>query len=174
MGKSRIAAIAVLLGSICAGSAPALAQDRMVAASGGRGQGGGVHAGRPGGFGGQWGRAPGRWVRGDGDRGWHRGWRHDRDRDWGRDFYWAGGIAYPEQDWPSSPGTGFFADGEAVRVGNRVVYNYDRGYPYQHSSKHYASAPQEAPPPSGDYRCTVESVPGGRGEGTSAVRVCRR
>jgi hypothetical protein len=175
MGKSQIAAIAVLLGGICAASAPGLAQDRMVPASGVRSQGGGFHAGHPGGFAGQWGRGPGRWMRGDGDCGRHGGCPHPRDRDDSRQFYWGGGIAYPEQDWPSPAGTGFFADGEAVRIGNRVVYDYDRGYPYQHSSRQYAAAAEtEAPPSSGDYRCTVQWVPGSRGEEASAVRVCRR
>lgn len=145
--------------------APAAAQDRVIigsppaAGKPGGGHGGGFH-------GGGWHR-PGH-GRGRAPHHRYRRWQNDRDQA----SYWiGGGGSYDEGPAPGEEG--FFGDGEAVRAGNRVIYDYDRGYPYRHFRERGTTL-AAAGRGSGAYRCEVDWVPAGRGGGETPVRVCRR
>ncbi|HMC91623.1 MAG TPA: hypothetical protein VKI45_04095 [Allosphingosinicella sp.] len=65
----------------------------------------------------------GRWHHwpANGDRGGERGWGS---------YGYAAGYAGDTPPRPS--GAGFFEDGDSWMQGHRVVYDYDRGYPYDH------------------------------------------
>lgn len=145
--------------------APAAAQDRMIigsppaAGKPGGGHGGSIH-------GGGWHR-PGH-GQGRGQHHRYRRWQNDRD-----DIsYWVGGGgAY--DDVPIAGEEGFFGDGEAVSLGNRVHYDYDRGYPYRHFRDRRSRLAVRSSE-TGPYRCEVDWVPAGRGRGETPVRICRR
>ncbi|MFL6857025.1 MAG: hypothetical protein ACJ8EB_03850 [Allosphingosinicella sp.] len=101
--------------------------------------------------------------------------RHgDRRDDYGAAGYgaagYAGGVPLAE-DYPTVADGGFFGDGGALAArGGHVLYDYDRGYPYEYYRTRrdlpaiaYETAPLPAP-----ARCVTERVPGG------PVRICRR
>jgi hypothetical protein len=125
--------------------------------------GSGAPAAHPGFAGGFHNWAPGRHRRPDAGRRHRRG-----DGNQGAQSYWAGGAAL--EDYPEPGRGGFFADGEALPTRGGVVYDYDRGYPYDH----YRDRPQrtERFADEGTARCSVERVPG-RG-GPTEIRICRR
>jgi hypothetical protein len=60
-------------------------------------------------------------------------WHHRRDRlGDGAGYGWPSfGYGYDAAP-PSPSGAGFFEDGDIRMQGRRVVYDYDRGYPYEH------------------------------------------
>lgn len=74
--------------------------------------------------------------------GSHGRWHHWPDRpdtgqdrpDYGNSYGWGGGSSgYDPAYGPPRPGSaGFFTDGDTWMAGRRVVYEYDRGYPYEH------------------------------------------
>ena len=78
-------------------------------------------------------------------------------------FGWSGGYGADRAEVLA--GGGFFTEGAQTRSTNgSVVYDYDRGYPYEHYRRpRERSEPQEAQPAQG-WRCSSEQ----------AVRVCRR
>lgn len=144
-------------------AAPALAGPAGMSALPPAGGSPAAQPGFPGGAG-HW--APGRHRRPDAGRGHRR-----RNGDEGAWPYWAGGVAL--EDYPEPGRGGFFADGEALPTRGGVVYDYDRGYPYDH----YRDRPdrpqrRERFADEGMARCSVERVPG-RG-GPTDVRICRR
>jgi hypothetical protein len=74
-----------------------------------------------------------------------------------------GGWGYAAGYGYSSSVGGFFTDGEVIPAGRGIIYDYDRGYPYDH----YREARPPAfglPPAPRPYLCDVET----------GVRVCRR
>jgi len=108
------AAVLILLSAAPAAAAPA---------------GGGARAAAPHRSGASWqvrvhrgmAAAPGQWHRNGGRR-----WRSGSDGSVWPSFGYGGGAAGEPR-----PG-GFFADGDTWMRGRQVVYEYDRGYPYDH------------------------------------------
>ncbi|MFL6862675.1 MAG: hypothetical protein ACJ8DZ_06725 [Allosphingosinicella sp.] len=101
--------------------------------------------------------------------------RHgDRRDDYGAAGYgaagYAGGVPLAE-DYPTVADGGFFGDGGALAArGGHVLYDYDRGYPYEyyHTRRDLPAIAYETAPLPAPARCVTERVPGG------PVRICRR
>jgi len=74
---------------------------------------------------------------------------------------------------PMADQFGYFAEGGTVTSdGTSATYHYDRSYPYEWYNER-SNPPDEADPQPLAARCSVELVPGGRGNARVAVRVCR-
>jgi hypothetical protein len=98
-------------------------------------------------------------------RGAHRHFRHDRrDQDGNGAVGYGWGVPVAE-DAPAVADGGFFADGEAfaTRAGH-VLYDYDRGYPYERYRPAFALRAASSRAAVATPSCTMEH----------AVRVCRR
>jgi hypothetical protein len=98
----------------------------------------------------------------------HRRHHFHHDREGAGALGYGEGVPVADEAPPVADG-GFFSDGEAIptRAG-RVVYDYDRGYPYDYYRPLRPAAYEAPPPPALPARCVIERVPGG------PVRICRR
>jgi hypothetical protein len=102
----------------------------------------------------------------------HNGHHKDHGAWFGYWGYGGDGDAYTDTI-PTPDQFGFFAQDSGVSFdGERPVYHYDRGYPYEWFDRAPAM-PHRAGPRRISVTCQVELVPSNRGTLDVPVRVCR-